>query len=156
MSKARPVRAKDWLEPEKLVLLTGWGQDGLTNEDIAKNIGIAVATLYVWKKKHPDIDNALKKGREVADYIVQNALFQNAIGFQYEEEAVTPKGDVVTLTRYSKPNVTAQIFWLKNRRPDKFREKREPEAETMNTEVTFIGIDEETFNQLNQEETEES
>lgn len=153
MSKARPVRATDWLEPEKLVLLTGWSQDGLTNEDIAKNIGIAEGTLYAWKKKYSEIDESLKKGREVADFIVQNALFQNAIGFDYEEEAVTNKGDVVTVKRYSKPNVTAQIFWLKNRRPDKFREKREPEVEAMNTEVTFIGLDEETFNQLNQEES---
>lgn len=148
MGKPRPVRAPDWTTPERLTLLTGWAQDGLTNQDIADNIGINVATLYSWKRKHAEIDHALKKGREVADYIVQNALFQNAIGFSYEEEAITNKGDVVSVTKYSKPNVTAQIFWLKNRQADKWREKREPEQDTLNAEVTYIGLSEEQMKEI--------
>lgn len=148
MGKSRPARAAEWLTPEKLTLLTGWAQDGLTNQDIADNIGINVGSLYAWKKKHIKIDDALKKGREVADYVVQNALFQNAIGFTYEEEAVTNRGDVVSVTKYSKPNVTAQIFWLKNRRADKWREKREPEQDTLNAEVTYIGLSEEQMKEI--------
>ena len=85
------------------MLLEGWARDGLTDEQIAHNIGINVATLYGWKKKYSEINNALKKGKEVIDYLVENALCKNAL-----------KGDT-----------TAQIFWLKNRRPDKWRDKRD-------------------------------
>lgn len=92
-----------WLEPDGLILLEGWARDGLTDEQIAQNMGIAVGTLYLWKKSHVEICEALKKGKEVVDFQVENALVQAALD----------------------GNVTAQIFWLKNRRPDKFRDKPE-------------------------------
>ena len=90
-------------EEDKLVLLRGWARDGLTNEQIANNIGINVKTLYDWKNKESNICNALKDGREVVDYQVENALLLNALS----------------------GNVTAQIFWLKNRKKDQWREKVE-------------------------------
>ena len=93
-----------WLEPDGLILLEGWARDGLTDEQIAQNMGIATGTLYLWKKSHIEICEALKKGKEVVDFQVENALVQAALD----------------------GNVTAQIFWLKNRRPDKWRDK--PEA----------------------------
>lgn len=92
---------QQWLEPEGLTLLEGWARDGLTDEQIAGNIGINPATLYDWKGKFPEISEALKKGKEVVDYQVENALLLKALC-----------GDV-----------TAQIYWLKNRRPDKWRDK---------------------------------
>lgn len=93
-----------WLEPEGLIRLEGWARDGLTDEQIAKNMGIATGTLYDWKAKFEEISEALKKGKEVVDYEVENALVKEALS----------------------GNVTAIIFWLKNRRPDKWRDK--PEA----------------------------
>lgn len=96
---------RKWLEPEGLLLLRGWARDGLSDEQIAHNMGIYVSTIYEWKKKYKEIDEALKKGKEVADYQVENALFKRAID-----------GDT-----------TAQIFWLKNRRPDKWRDKQQLE-----------------------------
>ena len=90
-----------WLEPDGLMLLEGWARDGLTDEQIAHNVGITVKTLYEWKNKYSDICEALKKGKEVVDYQVENALLQSALD----------------------GNTTAQIFWLKNRRPDKWRDK---------------------------------
>lgn len=90
-----------WLEPDGLLLLEGWARDGLTDEQIAHNMGISVKTLYVWKNEYGDICEALKRGKEVIDYEVENALLNKALG-----------GDT-----------TAQIFWLKNRRPDKWRDK---------------------------------
>jgi len=89
------------LEPDGLTLLEGWARDGLTDEQIAKNCGCNAATLYDWKKRYPEISKALKKGKEVVDYEVENALLQSA----------------------RDGNTTAQIFWLKNRRPDKWRGK---------------------------------
>lgn len=92
---------RQWLENESLVLLEGWARDGLTDEQIASNIGISKSTLYDWKNKYSEFSTALKKGKEVVDYQVENALLKNALN-----------GDT-----------TAQIYWLKNRRPDKWRDK---------------------------------
>lgn len=96
-------RAKQWLETEGLTLVEGWARDGLTDEQIANNMGIAKSTYYVWKDTYPELSNSLKKGKEVVDYEVENALLNNALS----------------------GNITAQIFWLKNRRPDKWRDRVE-------------------------------
>ncbi|MFR2132353.1 helix-turn-helix domain-containing protein [Ruminococcus sp.] len=96
-----------WLKEENLLLLEGWARDGLTDEQITKNIGITVSTFYDWKKKYSEISESLKKGKEVVDYEVENALLSSALG----------------------GNTTAQIFWLKNRRPDKWRDKQKEETD---------------------------
>ena len=96
-----------WLEADGLLLLEGWARDGLTDEQIAYNMGITAKTLYEWKNKYSDIREALKKGKEVVDYEVENALLSKALA-----------GDT-----------TAQIFWLKNRRPDKWRDKPQERGE---------------------------
>lgn len=92
-----------WLTEDGLTLLQGWARDGLTDEQIAQNCNINRQTLYDWKKKYPDISDTLKKGKEVVDYQVENALLKSALD----------------------GNTTAQIFWLKNRKPDKWREKQQ-------------------------------
>ena len=71
---------KDWHSKEQLEKLEGWARDGLTDEQIAKNIGIRRPTLYAWKKEHPDIADALKKGKAVVDVEVENALLKKALG----------------------------------------------------------------------------
>lgn len=91
----------DWITPEGLLKIEGWARDGLTDEQVANNMGINPSTLYDWKKKYPKISDTLKKSKDVVDRMVENALFKNAI----------------------EGNTTAQIFWLKNRKPDKWREK---------------------------------
>ena len=118
-----------WLEPESLILLEGWARDGLTDEQIANNMGVRRETLYDWKKKHPNISNALKKGKEVVDIQVENALLKRALGYEYTEEKVEISEKdgkkVVQTVKYVAPDTTAQIFWLKNRRPEKWRDKPE-------------------------------
>ena len=94
---------QDWLEPDGLTLLEGWARDGLIDEQIAHNMGITTKTLYEWKRKYCVISEALKKGKEIVDFEVENALYKAAI----------------------EGNTTAQIFWLKNRRPDRWRDKPE-------------------------------
>lgn len=90
-----------WLTSDGLLLLTGWARDGLTDEQIAGNMGISPSTLYEWKSKYPEISEALKKGKEVVDYQVENALLKKAL-----------EGDT-----------TAIIFWLKNRKCADWRDK---------------------------------
>jgi transposase-like protein len=92
-----------WKSHDGLLLIEGWARDGLTDEQIAHNMGIATGTLYEWKKKYHEIAESLKKTKEVVDREVENALYKKALS-----------GDT-----------TALIFWLKNRRPNDWRDKRE-------------------------------
>lgn len=114
-----------WLTPEGLVKLEGWARDGLTDEQIAQNIGIVESTLYEWKNKYSEISESLKKGKEVVDYEVENALLKRALGYTVKEEKLTKDGEVVELERKIPGDVTAQIFWLKNRKPSTWRDKPE-------------------------------
>lgn len=121
---------KVWLEPEGLLKIEGWAKDGLTDEQIAYNIGITAKTLYEWKKQYSEICEALKKGKEVVDRQVENALLKRALGYKYEEIKTekTEEGKKVTVTvKEVVPDTTAQIFWLKNRKPDQWRDKRDIE-----------------------------
>lgn len=150
---ARPSPLSKWTEPDKLILIEGWARDGLTNEQIAHNIGVNVCTVYKWKKQSSEFSNALKKGKEVVDREVENALYKRAIGYEYEEtitEITEVDGQkrkhVKKFKKYAHPDVTAQIFWLKNRKQNEWRDKREqiistvedltPLAELLNAEDT--------------------
>ena len=118
---------QQWLEPEGLTLLEGWARDGLTDEQIAGNIGINTSTLYDWKNKFSKISEALKKGKEVVDIQVENALLKRALGYEFQETRVE-KSDkdgtkIIQTLKHIPADTTAQIFWLKNRRPDKWRDK---------------------------------
>ena len=120
---------QQWLEPEGLTLLEGWARDGLTDEQISVNIGINTSTLYDWKNKFPKISEALKKGKEVVDIQVENALLKRALGYEFQETRVE-KSDkdgtkIIQTLKHIPADTTAQIFWLKNRRPDKWRDKPE-------------------------------
>ena len=115
-----------WLTDDGRTLLQGWARDGLTDEQIAHNIGITATTLYVWKNKYPEISEALKKGKEIADYEVENALFKRATGYEYCEDSVEigPQGKKIKQTmKHVPPDTGAIAIWLKNRRPDKWRDK---------------------------------
>lgn len=125
----------EWLTREGLLQIEGWAKDGLIDEQIAKNMGVAYSTFKDWKKRFPDLSDVLKRSKEVVDREVENALFESAKGFVYEEETVTNTGEVVTVKKYSKPNVTAQIFWLKNRKRNEWRDKQEIEQTTRTIDI---------------------
>lgn len=111
------------VEP-KLILIEGWARDGLTDEQIAKNLGISIKTFYEYKKNHLQFLQALKKGKEVVDYEVENALLKRALGYEYDEITYENGEEVKRVTKQVAPDTTAQIFWLKNRKPDKWRDKQ--------------------------------
>ena len=126
-------KINDWLEKDKLILLEGWARDGLTDEQIAKNIGISRASLYEWKKKEVDIFDALKKGKEIVDFEVENALLKKALGYTItlNKQKVTKDGYVVDITEevHVPPDTTAQIFWLKNRKPNNWKDRVETDED---------------------------
>jgi hypothetical protein len=126
---ANVTKADEWLLPEKLLLLEDWARQGLFDAQIAKNMGISEATLYRYKANHPEIKEALRKGKEVVDIEVENAMFKRAIGYTItiNEQKVDKDGFVHDLKRdvHIPGDVTAQIFWLKNRRRQQWRDKVE-------------------------------
>ena len=128
-----------WLEPESLILLEGWARDGLTDEQIAINMGIRTSTLYEWKNKYSEISESLKKGKEVIDTIVENALLKRALGYRYDEVTIENGIETKRVTKEVQPDTTAQIFWLKNRRPDKWRDKQNVEVSgSLKTETSKL------------------
>lgn len=125
---AKKPKAWDRLNmSDRLAWVESLARDGLTNREIAKRIGISHQTFYVWQKEHPEFAEAVARGKEVPDALVEKALFRAALGFKYTEEQMTPTGKVVEVERYQAPNTTAMIYYLKNRRPDKWRDKQEVE-----------------------------
>lgn len=125
---------------DKLILVEGWARDGLTDEQIAKNLGIGYTTLKEYKNKYPSFLATLKRGKEVVDTEVENALLKKALGSketlkkpvklkqviysdagkklkEFEEIVMVEEEVLIT------PDTTAQIFWLKNRKPGVWRDK---------------------------------
>ena len=143
-----------WLTSDGLTLLAGWAREGLTDEQIAKNINISRSTLSEWKKSYPDISDTLKKGKEIIDYEVENALYQKCLGYSIkvlknikikkvdydietgrrirETEEIKEVYDEIHIPA----DTTAQIIWLKNRKPDKWREK--PQEQCKDDEGVII------------------
>lgn len=141
-----------WLTDDGRTLLQGWARDGLIDEQIAEKCGITRSTLSEWKKKYPDISNALKKGKEIVDREVENALLKKAKGYNVEikktfkvrkidydssgkkireyEELQTGYDEV-----HVPPDTTAQIFWLKNRRPDRWRDRQEEQRSSEEVQI---------------------
>lgn len=111
--------------------------EGLTDMEIAQRMGIARSTLKKWEKEHASFSDSLKQGKEPADAKVQKSLYQRAIGYTFKEKKVIVEMDssgnqkparIETTERVIPPDTTAQIFWLKNRRPDQWRDKRDIDA----------------------------
>lgn len=118
----------------RLIEIEAWKRDGLTDEQIFKNLGISRDTFYKYKEKYSDFSDALKKGKEVADIEVENALFKRAIGYTYKEVTKEVKDIdgkkstfIKEVTKVVPGDVAAQIFWLKNRKSNNWKDKRENE-----------------------------
>ncbi|MDK7910804.1 helix-turn-helix domain-containing protein [Enterococcus faecalis] len=143
----------EWITEEGLIKIGGWAKDGLTDEQIAQNIGISRSTLNEWKKRFPDIKDTIKRGKEVVDRQVENALFKSAIGYEYTEitKELTDSGMKVTkrVTKQVAPNPTSAIFWLKNRKPDEWRDKKETQVSgEMSVNNPFAGLSEKELRKL--------
>lgn len=136
---------QEWLTPDGLLLLRGFARDGLTDKEIAeKKIGVSERTLTDWKARFPSISSALKDGRAPADYAVEDSLHKSATGYTVKvkkpiklktKKQLKDKGTIeeerieyVEEEIYIPPQVTAQIYWLKNRKR-KYWQDRPPEDE---------------------------
>ncbi len=140
---ARPSKYETHVAP-RLEEIKDWCRNGATDEEIAKRLGISRDSFYQYKKEFSDFSDTLKETKEIVDAQVENALLKRALGYEYKE--VTKKvvdGELkVTkvITKQVVPDTTAQIFWLKNRRPDKWRDKpteEKDERESVSVNITI-------------------
>jgi hypothetical protein len=133
---------QEWLTPDGLTMLEGLARDGLTDELICKKIGIGARTFYEWMERFPQMAQAIKKGKAPVDIQVENALLKRALGYEYEETITEveelagghQKKHIRKVMKHCPPDTTAQIFWLKNRRPDRWRDKVE-QVQTVGNEL---------------------
>ena len=114
---------------------------GATNDELATFFDVHVSTIYQWKLDHEGFSDALKRGKEMADARVARALFSRATGYSHEDVDIKMyEGEIIetpTIKHYP-PDATSMIFWLKNRQPDKWREKREVvEVDADDGEITI-------------------
>ncbi len=131
----------------RLIEIEAWKRDGLTNEQIMKNLGIGRDSFYRYKDKYSEFSDALKKGKEVADIEVENALFKRAVGYKYKEVIKEVKEIDGKKSTYVKEvikempgDVGAQIFWLKNRKSSKWKDKQDIDIEDNNVSITINGV----------------
>jgi hypothetical protein len=140
----------EWLTDEGLLRIQGWARDGLTDKDIAKNMRIGLSTIKEWKNKFPQIREALRIGKDAADRVVENALYKSATGYTvtvkrpvkvrqvfYDDETGKKLREVETWVQVEEEiafpaNTTAQIFWLKNRKPVQWRDKTDQQVSFSN------------------------
>lgn len=159
---------KEWVTKEGLLKIEGWARDGLTDKQIAFNIGVSERTFTDWKKKYSSIFSVLKKGKEVIDRQVENALLKRALGYDYTERTAkivdrdkelvsaerreyenrykmdhpdaelqeikdaaikaiptTERIILLEIDKHQSSDTTAAIFWLKNRKPNEWRDRKE-------------------------------
>lgn len=136
----------EWIEGKGLETVCKWARLGLADNQISHNMGIAVQTYYEWQRRFPSFAEAIKNAKTVPDLEVENSLYNQAIGNVFVEETksiLDPNtGKVLRIERVKKqqaPSATATIFWLKNRMPDKYKD-RAPVAENKESEKQEVEI----------------
>lgn len=139
----------EWLTEDGLLRLESWARDGLTDEQIAKNMGINVATLYTYKNKYNEISEAIKKGKRPIDFEIENAAIKSALGewvtetqtiYNYKGDTVVSK-QVIANKRYIAPNPTTIIYWLNNRKPSQWRKLSDADAKKLEVEAKKLEIE---------------
>ena len=128
------------------VIAEDYARQGMRDEDIAKKLGIALGTYYEYKNRHVEFNDAIKKGRQPVDFKVENALLKKALGYSYTEitheyKIEGGKQKLIGKKRVRKhmpASEVAQIFWLKNRRPDGWKSDKNIEVNFNSTVIKQI------------------
>lgn len=139
----------EWIKPDGLLQIESWASMGLTNEDIASNIGISRQTLDNWCKKYVDIFDALKKGRKPVIRELENVAFKKAKGFEYEETDIyiDPSSEgqkvekIIKHKRYAQPDGSTLMFLLKNYAPEKYRNYNELTKKQIEAEIKKLELE---------------
>lgn len=124
MSGGRPTSFK----PEFVEQARKLAELGATDREAAEFFEVAESTLYLWKHTHPEFSEALKVGKETADARVEQSLYRRALGYSHDAVKIMMSDGVPVVEPYVEhypPDTTAAIFWLKNRKPQEWRDKTE-------------------------------
>jgi len=113
---------------------------GATNREVARALGISESTLHLWRAEHPEFSDALKMGKEAADERVISSLYRRAVGYSFDAVKIfmpagAPKPIHTDYVEHVPPDVTAAIFWLKNRRREEWRDVKANEHSGPNGEA---------------------
>ena len=139
----------------RLLEIAAWCRDGYTDKEIAEKLDISQDSFYVYKNKYTEFSDTLKETKEIADIKVENSLNRNANGYDYEEQTVVMKKEVIykdgkrvkeitypeviTLTKHKEAETKAQQFWLQNRKPEKWRNQSQVELKVSKLEDILNG-----------------
>ncbi len=139
-------KLEDWLTPEGLILLQAKSRDSLTKRELASKLGVTPKTLAKWEREYEEIAKAVRRGREITDATVENAILKKALGFEVTEVKKVIKADgaeeITTVSKCVPPDISAASVWLKNRCPDKWRDKPEASGgELSKVDEILRGID---------------
>lgn len=126
MAGGRPTKYK----PEHVATAKALARLGATNQEMAEAFGVSQSTLKLWMVEHEEFSAATKLGKEHADKRVEESLFNRAMGYSHPEDDIrVVNGEIVvtpTIKHYP-PDTTAAIFWLKNRKPEEWRDLKHQE-----------------------------
>ena len=134
-SKYKPEYAD---QAKKLCML------GMTDKEMADFFGVAESTLNLWKTVHPEFSESLKGGKDLIDAQVAAKLFHRAIGYEHPEDDIRAVNGEIVITpmvKHYPPDTTAAIFWLKNRQPQKWRDKQEEGGDNENAQPVPVKIE---------------
>lgn len=129
---------------EKILALA---KQGATDVELAEAIGVSDRTIRYWKVQHADFFPALKECKDLADQMVEASLFQRACGYSHPAEKILTNfnrftGEVeverVQYIEHYPPDTVAAIFWLKNRQPERWREKPDPNPPPTDQQTTIV------------------
>jgi hypothetical protein len=128
MVAGRPQKLE--FDDQLLTIIENLGKDGKTDAQIAQILGIGLSTLKRYKDKIPEFRAALDAGKSFADALVEQALFAKALGYHGKETKIVVVDKSVekhTFIKWHPPDVQAISFWLRNRNPEKWKDKSEIE-----------------------------
>lgn len=126
MPAGRPSKYSPDILPQVRFL----AKKGCTDKDLAEFFEVNIDTIHEWKKKHPEFSDTLKEAKLEADSAVERSLFERATGYSHPEDKIFQYEGcpvVVPTVKHYPPDTAAAIFWLKNRKPEQWREKIEHE-----------------------------
>lgn len=157
MAKRGAKSAWEYKIKPRLKEIEGWCREGLYYQEMSNRLGIHLATFMKYKAEKPEFDEILKKGREVVDLQVENALLKRALGFEYEEETnegfTDENGDIVRghkkiVKKRVLPDPVSMIFWLKNRQGHKWHDRKNYELTGRNQGPIELKLNKAEFKEL--------
>lgn len=113
-------------KPEFVQIVSRLSENGATDAEIADSLDISIRTVYLWKAKYPEFLQACRMVKDIADDRVVRSLYSRSVGYEHDAvKLVGPFGLAVPYRAHVPPDVGAIQFWLKNRRPEEWRDRHE-------------------------------